>query len=252
MADTYPAPQLDTVRETVREPLRNLVHQLQTRLRDNLRGVSVVGSALTDDFQPDASDINTVVLLDRHDATTLNEVASLARPLSRQRLSPPLLMTPFYIERSRDVFGVEFLDFQLTHQTILGADPFDTIHVEKADVRLQCERELKAMLVRMRQGYVAAAGDKGLVQDILISTAKGLAPLARAMLWLNDRERPRTMEAALKKAADQFDVDLDAAIAAERWRYARPRLTQADIQSAFAAILDAVDRLTTTIDEMKL
>jgi len=252
MVETLAALRLDGIRDVIREPLTTLVQQLQTLLGDNLKSVVVVGSALTDDFRPDASDINTVVLLDRHDIEALNSVASLGKTLNRHRLSAPLLMTPFYIERSRDVFGVEFLDFQLTHRTILGEDPFAAVHIEKGDVRLQCERELKAMLVRLRQGYVAAAGDKRLVEDILISTAKGLVPLTRAMLWLSGVERPQTMEATLKKAAAQFHVDLDSAIVAERWRYAKPRLIQADIQSTFAAILDAVDRLTTTIDEMKL
>lgn len=252
MAETYRTPRLDGVRETLRAPLQSLVQQLQTHLRENLRSITVVGSALTEDFQPGASDINTVVLLDRHDTASLNAVASLAKSLNRQRLSPPLLMTSFYIDRSRDVFGVEFLDFQLTHETLLGEDPFAALHVEKSDVRLQCERELKAMLVRLRQGYVAAAGNKGLVRDILISTAKGLAPLARAMLWLDEEERPRTMDAALQKAGARFNVDLTAVVAAERWRYTNPRLTQAEIESAFAAILNAVDQLTTAIDEMKL
>jgi hypothetical protein len=252
MVDAHSALRWDGIRDAIRDALGNLVQQLQTRLGGNLQSVVVVGSALTDDFRADASDINTVVLLDRHDIGTLNAVASLAKPLSRHRLAAPLLMTRLYIERSRDVFGVEFLDFQLTHRTILGEDPFAVVHIEKGDVRLQCERELKAMLVRLRQGYVAAAGDKGLVEDILISTAKGLVPLARAMLWLTGVERPPTMEAALKKAAAQFHVDLDAAVAAEQWRFSQPRLTQANIQSDFTAILDAVDHLTTTIDEMKL
>ncbi len=252
MAETYRTARWDGVRETIRGPLQNLVQQLQLRLRENLRSVTVVGSALTDDFQPGVSDINTVVLLDRHDTPSLNSIASLAKSLNKQRLSAPLLMTPSYIERSRDVFGVEFLDFQLTHETILGEDPFASIHVEKPDVRLQCERELKAMLVRLRQGYVAAAGDKGLVRDILISTAKGLAPVARAMLWLDEEERPRVMDAALQKAGARFNIDLTAVVAAEQWRYMNPRLTQAEIENTFAAILNAVDRLTTTIDEMKL
>lgn len=147
MVEAHSAPRWDGIREMIRDPLATLVQQLQTRLGENLRGVIVVGSALTDDFQPNASDINTVVLLNRHDVGTLNAVASLGRSLSRRRLSAPLLMTSFHIERSRDVFGVEFLDFQRTHETILGEDPFAAIHVEKSDVRLQCERELKAMLV---------------------------------------------------------------------------------------------------------
>lgn len=252
MAETYRAARLDGVREAIRAPLEILAQHLQTKLGRDLDGVTVVGSALTDDFQPGASDINTVVLLREHNAGALNAVASLAKPMSRHRLSAPLLMTLSYIDRSRDVFGVEFLDFQLTHETILGDDPFATIHIDKPDVRLQCERELKAMLVRLRQGYVAAGGDSGLIRDILISTAKGLAPVARAMLWLSGDERPRTMEGALQKAGTRFGIDLHGAITAERWRYEKPRLTHAEVESAFAAVLVAVDRLTATVDEMKL
>ncbi|MGE5297091.1 MAG: hypothetical protein ACM3VT_19885 [Solirubrobacterales bacterium] len=252
MADMYPSPQLDGIRETIRDPLTALVRHLWANLGDNLKSVVVVGSALTDDFQPGVSDINTVALLDHHDVVALNAVASLARTLPRRRLSAPLLMTPFYIERSRDVFGVEFLDFQLTHQAIFGEDPFAAMKIERPDVRLQCERELKAMLVRLRQGYVAAAGDRRLIGDILISTAKGLTPLVRAMLWLDGIDRPQTAEATLQKAAIQFQVDLEAAIAAKRWQYAKPRWKKTDVQNTFAAILDSVDRLTTTVDGMKL
>lgn len=244
-------PGLDGVRESIRAPLRMLVERLQAGLGDNLQSVTVVGSSLTEDYQPATSDINTVVVVERHDMPALNAVAALARPMSRQRISPPLLMTPTYVERSRDVFGVELLDFQLTHETILGADPFAALHIEKGDVRLQCERELKATLVRLRQGYITAAGDKAMVQDILVATGKGLAPLARAMLWLKGVERPKTMDAALRKAGDEFQVDLSAAFAAARWRHEKPRLTDAELQSACAALLTAVDRLTTLIDEFE-
>ena len=178
MAETRTAPRLDGVRAEIREPLRLLAERLEAALGDNLKSVSVVGSALTQDFEPKISDVNTVVLLETHDIPALNAVALLAPRMSRHRISPPLLLTPFYIQRSCDVFGVEFLDFQLVHETILGDDPFAPLQFQKQDVRLQCERELKAMLVRLRQGYLASAGNKQMVRDILISTAKGLAPAA--------------------------------------------------------------------------
>jgi hypothetical protein len=252
MTEINQAVRLDGLRETIRSPLETLTQHLQAKLGGDLESLTVVGSALTDDFQPGASDINTVVLLREHSVAALNTVGSLARSMTRYRLSAPLLMTSACIERSRDVFGVEFLDFQLTHETILGADPFTAIHIDKPDVRLQCERELKAMLVRLRQGYVAAAGDDGLVRDILISTAKGLAPVVRAMLWLNDADRPQTMEKALQTASARFGVDLNAAVVAERWRYEKPRRTRAEIERTFAALLDTADRLTTIVDGMKL
>ncbi len=252
MADTDSALLLDRIRATLREPLRLLVEHLRAALRGRLQSVTVVGSSLTEDWQPGSSDINTVIVLEPLDIATLNAIAALAKPMSKHRLSPPLLMTPAYIDRSRDVFGIEFLDFQLRHETIVGADPFASLQIEKADVRLQCERELKATLVRLRQGYIAAAGNKKLVRDILISTAKGLAPLAQALLWLKDMERPKTMAAALQKAAGEFQVDLNAVVAAERWRYEKPRPTDADIQNAFAAVVESVEFLTTMVDEFEL
>jgi hypothetical protein len=248
VTDTRNAPRLDGVREEIREPLRLLVERLEAGLGDNLKSVSVVGSSLTQDFQPKISDINTVVLLDAYDIPTLNAVARLAPPMSRYKISPPLLMTAFYVGRSCDVFGVEFLDFQLVHETILGEDPFAPLQFDKKDVRLQCERELKAMLVRLRQGYIASAGRRRMVRDILISTAKGLTPLLRAMLWIVDADRPKTMDSTLRKAAGEFEVDLGAVLAAHHWRHEKLRLTDAEIESAFVTVLDAVERLTTTVD----
>ncbi len=252
MIDTHAVPRLDNIREPIREPLRLLVTRLQAGLGDNLKSVSVVGSSLTQDYGPKISDINTVVLVDAYDIPALNAVAVLAPPMSRHKISPPLLMTPFYIDRSRDVFAVEFLDFQLIHETILGEDSFAPMQFDKRAVRLQCERELKAMLVRLRQGYIAAGADRRMVRDVLISTAKGLAPLLRALLWLADADRPKTMDSTLRRAAGEFEIDLGAVLAAHHWRREKLRLTDAEIESSFVAVLDAVDRLTTIVDGLEL
>jgi len=252
MAENHHTLRLDGTREAVRTPLRLLTEQLHDGLHDNLRSVTVVGSSLTEDFKPGVSDINTVVVLDRHSTPALALVASLAKSLRRQGLAAPLLVTSSYIKRSRDVFGVEFLDFQLIHETIFGDDPFASLTFEKNNVRLQCERELKAMLVKMQQGYLTVGGDPRRVREEVIAGAKVLAPLARAMLWLKDVERPRTMTASLRKAAEQFNVELDAAIEADRWRHEKRRLTAAEIEAGFEEVFTAVDSLARVIDELEL
>ncbi len=252
MPSTQDELKLNGLSESVREPLTLLADSLRASVAQNLAGVTVVGSVLTDDYRPGTSDINTVVLLGRHDTTALGAIAALAKPLRKKRISPPLLMTTDYIERSRDVFGVEFLDFQLNHQTILGDDPFAALTFEKAEVRLQCERELKATLIRLRQGYIAAAGNNRLVRDVLIATAKALAPLLRAVLWLKDIDRPGTMAATFQKASSELDVDLSTVEAAERWRYEKPRLTDSDIGAAFESIYAATDKLAQTVDAMEV
>ena len=245
-------PKLDALRVQIHDSVKAFAEKLITELGDNLQSITVVGSSLTEDFKPGQSDINTVVVLGRGALASIKPIASLAKPMSRKKISPPLLMTSSYIERSRDVFGVEFLDFQLTHETIFGKDPFESLSFVKKDVRLQCERELKAMLIRLRQGYIAAAANKKLVRDILISTAKGMAPLLRAMLWLKDIDRPARAEPTFNKAADEFSINMDSLITARKWQYEKVRLSETEIEGAFESVYATVEQLALIVDKLEV
>ena len=242
----------DALDVVVRDSANAFAEKLEEALDDNLVSITVVGSSLTEDFKPGHSDINTVLILREQTVDGLNAIAAMAKPMRKRNISPPLLMTRSYIDRSRDVFGVELLDFQLTHQTILGNDPFASLTFAKKDVRLQCERELKAMLIRLRQGYIAAAANRNLVRDILISTAKGLAPFLRAMLWLRDIERPCLTEATFNKAATEFSISLDALATAGRWRHEKVRLGPAEMEEAFISVYSAVEQLADAVDRLEV
>jgi hypothetical protein len=249
MLETGRERKLGAIPEAIHEPVDALVGQLRQALESNLDSVTVVGSALTDDYQPGVSDINTVVVCKRDDLAVLRAVGSLGRTLRNRGFSAPLLMTPANIEQSRDVFGIELLDFQFTHGTVLGSDPFAALTFAKADVRLQCERELKATLSRLRQGYITSAGHPGAVAGISVAAVKGLAPLLRAMLWLRDIERPRTMQGAFLKSGDAFGVDLAAAVAISRQRHEK---SLGDVEPSFQAIYAAVDRLAAIVDALEV
>jgi hypothetical protein len=244
--------QLNLVPAEIREPLRLFTEKLAVPLADNLISLTVVGSSLTKDFKTGRSDINTVIVLGKRTMVALNAIASLAKPMSKKKISPPVLMTESYIERSLDVFGVEFLDFQLTHKTILGNDPFSSLSFDKKDVRLQCERELKATLIRLRQGYIAAAANRKLVRDILISTAKTMAPLLRAMLWLKNVDRPNTSSATFARAAAEFSANLAPVMRTDEWRYKRARVSQTEIQNIFEALYIAIEQLADTVDKLEV
>lgn len=243
---------LDTLREKIRDSVKLFTEKLIEQLGDNLQSVTVVGSSLTEDFVSGKSDINTVVVLGKQDFNSLKIIAGMAKSMSKRKISVPLLMTPEYIERSRDVFGIELLSFQLTHETIFGQDLFDGLDFVKSDVRLQCERELKATLIRLRQGYIAAGANKRLVRDVLVSAASALVPLLQAMLWLKNIVRTREAESVFTKAADEFSVNVDSLVAARGWRHEKRRLEQSEIINVFESIYAAVERLSVIIDELEV
>jgi hypothetical protein len=242
---------LAPLRSEIRDSVSTFAEKLIEKLGENLKSITIVGSSLTGDFVPGKSNINSVLVLAKQDLDSLNILAEMAKSMGKKKLAAPLLMTPAYIERSRDVFGIEFLDFQLIHQTILGDDPFAGLSFTKKDVRLQCERELKAALVRLKQGYIAAAGQKRLISDILVSAASGLAPLLRAMLWLKDSDRPDRAQAVFTKAQAEFAVKTDCLINARNWRHKKVRLGDNEIQQSFEAVYAATDRLAIIVDELQ-
>jgi len=83
---------LNTLPETVDTPLKLFKDKLTSGLGDNLQSITVVGSSLTDDFVPSQSDINTVLVLGKQTPASLNIIASLAKPMSKKKLSAPLLI----------------------------------------------------------------------------------------------------------------------------------------------------------------
>ena len=203
----------------VKKAVDFFLEQLQGAIGENIKSLTVVGSSLTEDYRPGQSDINTVLVLQKRNMMTLNTIAALGKLMRKKKIASPLLMTDSYIERSRDVFGVEFLDFQHLHKTVFGDDPFAEISFEKNDVRLQCERELKAILIRLRQGYISSAGNKILIRDLLIATSKSLGPIIKAMLWLKDIDRAVNFDATLEKAKEEFAVDIEIN---RKWNFPDP------------------------------
>lgn len=221
---------------------------IQERLGQDLKSMTVVGSSTGPDYQAGVSDINTVLVLSQVDRSALEAISSMAKTLQKRQMALPLLMTPEYIERSLDVFGVELLDFQLSGRTILGDDPFEGLTFERSDLRLQCERELKAMLIRLRQGYVASAGNKRLLRDVLVSSGKTLLPYLRAMVWLNGGERVHSIQGTLDQAAESLGIETVTLERLTQWRNAKVKVESEALVAAFDDTYAVIVKLADWVD----
>lgn len=159
--------------------------------QDKMHSVYVVGSALTQDYDPKISDINSVFVLHELDLDFLDLLAPLGKKYGKKGLAAPLIMSPRYIRESIDVFPIEFLNIKLLHYTVWGNDLFEDLDIPKSYLRRQCERELKVKLIGLRQGYISAAGEqKPLIQGLVESYA-GYMPLFKAVIVLLDRNAPQ-------------------------------------------------------------
>jgi hypothetical protein len=243
---------MDALPVSAKTPVAELAAVLKDRLGDTLLSLTLVGSVLADDYCPKRSDINSVLVVRENTPEILDILSEIGPKMGRSRLSAPLLMWPTYIQRSCDVFAVEWLDFQWRHQTLLGPDPFAPLTFAKPDVRLQCERQYKSALIRLRQGYIGLARKPAAIAQQLAAAGRDLLPYLRATLWLCDVERPASSARTFEQAGRRFNVPLAALAERHAARYQKSRLTAEAARSAFWQTCQSLEQLADSIDKLEV
>ncbi|MEK6797477.1 MAG: hypothetical protein AABZ12_00780 [Planctomycetota bacterium] len=162
---------------------------LYARILDESLGATVVsltifGDAIAAVFDPERKTIRSAILVPEVDLSALRRLAACGERLGRERIAAPLVMTPAYLSGSVDSFPLELLEIQQRRAVLWGDDYFADLKLDQADVRLQCERELKRILLGMRQGLLASGGDPRRVESLERDAAEILSRTLRGLLWL--------------------------------------------------------------------
>ncbi len=175
----------EQVVEAMREPLEKFAERVRTLGGTNCLALIGFGAIATPGFDPARQTARSVLVLEQINLAMLRELAKDGVKLGKAKIAAPLIMTPVYINGSLDTFPLEFLEIQQCRVCFFGADYFAEVSFQDAHVRLQCERELKTMLIGMRQGILAAAGREKILGAMEGDVAERLLRTLRGLLWLH-------------------------------------------------------------------
>jgi hypothetical protein len=219
--------------------------------KDQVHSITITGSALTDDFDPVKSDVNSVFVLHAMDLEFLEFLAPLGKTYGKKRIASPLIMTPEYIRNSLDVFPVEFLNIKLLHKTTFGEDLFQNLMIDRSDLRLQCERELKVRLIGLRQGYISAIGNAKILTDLFINTIAGYVPLFRGIVLILGKEPPLRNEDVLAVLAEVSGVDTKVFKTVLKQKKQKTKMTIKQLNAIFKDYYAAMEKLGDITDGIK-
>ena len=155
-----------------------------------IHSLYLIGSVITEDYLEKVSDINSIIVLREIDFTFLDILAPLGKRYRRQGLAVPLIMDPVYIQRSVEVFPIEFLTFKLVHHTLQGEDLLAGLEINRQELKCQCDRELKGRIIWLQKHYVSSMGDKKALAANIVSHMGGYLPILRGILHLLGQEPP--------------------------------------------------------------
>lgn len=201
-------PELKHLPQIVRNHIDAYVQGLREIGGDAIQSVTLFGRVLDASFDVDHQAIRNVLIVEKVELDLLRRIGQSGARWGKLGVTAPLVMTPTYISLSLDTFSLEMLDIHMRHKTVFGEDSFADLSFEDDHVRLQCERELKTVLIGMRQGLLASSGNQRLLDSVETDVGEGLLRTLRGLLWLRGKKERLATPAVLDEVERLFEKKL--------------------------------------------
>jgi len=226
--------------------ISNFTEQLKLRLKNNLKSVILYGSLASGQHSRRHSDINILVLLYTVDLESLRNIALIKRNL-RFRKIMPLAFDENYIKNSTDTFPIEFLDMREKHIVLWGEDCLKDIRIETANLRHQCEWELKSKIIKMQQFYINSRGKDRALKHLLLNSLPSLFVIFKNILRLKHTALEGN-NIILDEMVKNFGIDKTIFYNLLEARAGNYKIT--DTQKTFSRILTELVRLAGAVDNL--
>jgi hypothetical protein len=229
--------------------INEFISRLRAACGENLQSVILYGSAADGEFHPEFSNLNLLCVLRESSFAALTAMTSSIEWWTRQKHHAPLVLTRDEMERSTDVFSIEFLDMQQRHRVLFGDDLLSSLRIPMHLHRAQLEYELREKLILLRGRLLAAANQKQL-WELLLSSLSTFTTLFRHALIALGETPPKAKRDAVQALAAKVPFDSSAFLQLFDIREHKAEMKQFDVNDVFARYLTAVQQVTSAVDRM--
>ena len=151
------------------------------------------------------------------DALSFNDLARCLPFTDRwhqRRVAVPLMLSAAELERTVDIFPLEYAAIIADHAVVRGADPFAGMTIDAGDVRRAIEAQAKSHLIHLREAYLETRGETTRIAQILAASAPSFRALLTNIARLTGAPDGTPPDEALAAMAHR-QIGLDAALLRE-------------------------------------
>jgi hypothetical protein len=231
-----------------RMTLEELVSQLRAAYGTALSSVVLYGSAAAGEHLAKKSDYNVLVIVDAIDSGKLAAASAVSRAWAEAGNPAPLTLTTSEWRGSADIFPMEYADILERNRVLFGNAPFDGIHVDLKDLRLQLEQEAMGKLIKLRQG-VLASGNEGKRQiELLVASFSSIMVVFRSFLRLHHEVPAKDNVAVVDAVARRAGFDAGAFTKVVRHMRGESEIDTAGVTAVLDDYLRGMERLVQYLD----
>jgi hypothetical protein len=232
------------------EKLNKFTQLLRDAGGANLQSVVLYGSAVSGDFHSEFSNLNVFCVLRDASFQVLAALESATKWWDAQHQPPPLFMTHEELQRSTDVFTIEFMDMRQYRRVLFGEDVFANLEIPTRFHRLQVEYELREKLLLLRQAVCVLAKNDRKLWDLLLRSLPSFLTLFRHSLVALGETAPVQKRECVQALSRRVGFNASAMERLLDIRERKAKRNQFRVTEVVAGYLSAIEQVNATVDKM--
>ncbi|MDP3938450.1 MAG: hypothetical protein Q8R92_09960 [Deltaproteobacteria bacterium] len=214
-----------------------------------LESVFLYGSGADGEFREGLSDHNLAIVMKPVRPEALRRASRRLGTWRKWGIGTPLVLDASVLEEGMSVFPIELGEMKRAHRVLFGSDPFLSLHVGTERLRWQCEYEIQAKILSLRQAYLREAGSPAATLRIVQDSLKSFLIIMRNALTLIGESPPSRLTEVLDRVESRWGVALPTWRRVLSTRQEGGRVKRAEIHPLFAAYLDEAASLVAHFSE---
>jgi len=224
----------------------------QTALGDNLESIILYGSGASGDYVPGRSNLNFLIVLKKVDLSQLRLCAPLIRKWGKRGVAIPIFLTRQDINSSTDVFSIEFLEIKENHTVVYGEDAVKDLPINIKNLRLQCEREIRGQLIRLRGAFLEAFYSQKQMEDLAGRSLTSFLPILRNLFRLLKMKMPSRREEIVEATVEKFSLNREVFSRLLALKKGQLKLKKLEMEALMEDYLEEIQKLAGAIDRLKV
>lgn len=228
--------------------LDKFIEELKNTLGENL--VSVIAFGSQANVEDAKSNLNLMIVTNELTAENLYDISKPVKKWVKGKNPIPVIMNRDEWYSSFDVYAIEYADIKENYRIIYGEDLVPTISINKYFLRLQCESELKNLLLKYKNNFLMNVKSDREMKKLLNNVIKTLLVIFRSVLRLHDSAVPYRAVDIIEFASNYLSFNKIVMSKIAKVRYENEDYTKQELLFIEAELVKDIQNILKQVDAM--
>lgn len=229
--------------------LDKLLESLKSELGENLTSVIAFGSQAN--VEDAKNNLNLMIVTNTLNAENLYAISKPIQKWVKAKNPIPVIMNRDEWYSSFDVYAIEYSDIRENYRLIYGENLVQSISVNKYFLRLECEAELKSLLLKYKNNFLMNIRSDKEMKKVLSQVIKTLLVIFRSVLRLHDCAVPYRAIDIIEFVSNYLNFNKIVMLKLAKVKYEGDDYTKQELMYIEAELVKDIQHILKQVDAMR-